>query len=73
MQVSIDTVNADIGDSLVACYRFIVKCRDIDDITISLYQIDIGILIDGYKSFSLLAPSNMSDMGVTKSIYLIVG
>ena len=73
MQISKDTINTNVADCFIASNRFVIKCRDINDVAISLYQVDISILIDSYKTFHLLAPGNMSYMRIIQAINLIIG
>ena len=73
MQVSVDAINGNLIDRFVICHRFIVESRYIDDIAICLHQIDIGILINGYQALGLLAPGDMSDVGIAEAIDFIVG
>ena len=72
MQIGIDTLYRDTVDSLVLCHRLIIERRDIDDIAICLYKIDIGVLINSYQSLSLLTPGDMCDMGIAEAIDFVV-
>ena len=47
-QIGIDIINADAADSLVTSNGFAVQGRNIDDISVGFYQVDIRVVIDGY-------------------------
>ena len=72
-EVGIRTGNADAADSLVASNDFLVEVADIDNVAITLHQVDISILIDHNQSFSLWTPIDVGDMGITQSVRLVVG
>ena len=72
-QIGIDTLDTDALDGLVLCHRLAVEGRDIDDVAVGLYQVDIGVLIDGYQPLSLLTPGDMGDVGITETVHLVVG
>ena len=63
-QPGIDAIDADIGDGLVFCCRFAEKGRDINDVSLGIYEVYVGVLIDGNQTLGLLAPADMGDMGV---------
>ena len=72
-QPGIDAINADIGDGLVFCRRFAEKGRDINDVSLGIYEVDVGVLIDSNQTLGLLAPADMGDMGVAQAVGTIVG
>ena len=72
MQIGVDTLYRDAVYSLILCHRFIIEGSNVCDVAIRLYDIDIGILINGYQSFCLLAPGDMCDVGIAEAIDFVV-
>ena len=63
-EVGIVSFDTDAVDCLVFCYRLRIQGRNIGDISIGLYKVDIGIVIDGYQTFGLFIPGDEFDVGI---------
>ena len=50
-----------------------IQGRDIDDVSLGIYEVYVGILIDGNQALGLLAPADMGDMGIVQAVGTVIG
>ena len=61
-------VDGYVINRLVASDGLGVDVADIDDVAVGLYEVDVGIAIDGYQPLGLLTPAYQGDVGVAESV-----
>ena len=72
-QPGIDAIDTDVSNGLILRRRLTIQCRDIDDVSLGIYEVDVGILIDGNQALGLLAPADMGDMGIVQAVGTVIG
>ena len=72
-QIGILVVDINAVQGLVACDGLRVDVADVGNVAIGLHQVDVQGAIDSYQALGLLAPTDMGDMSVAESVYLVVG
>ena len=72
-QPGIDAIDTDVSNGLILHRRLTIQCRDIDDVSLGIYEVDVGILIDGNQALGLLAPADMGDMGIVQAVGTVIG
>ena len=73
MQPGIDAVDGNLADGLVLRHNLAVEGRDIGDVSIQVYKVDVGILVDGDEALGLRIPGDVGDVGIAESADLVVG
>ena len=72
-QISIDAIDADAANGLVARDGFGVEVADIDDVSLGIDEVNIRVAIDNDETLGLRTPADEGDVGVVHAVGLIVG
>ena len=66
-------IDSNTIDGFVASDGLAVEVADVNNITVSFHQVDVGIAVDSNKAFCLLTPADECNMGVAETVDLVVG
>ena len=72
-QISIDAIDANAANRLVARDGFGVEIADVNNVTLGIDEVDIRVTVDNDETLGLWTPADEGDVGVVHAVSLIVG